>query len=154
MYVPPCTGEFMASAKEYLDYLRNDVPLNEEEYDKLSDYDKMRCEVLGTFMVAKTIEEKAGVELSPDFVMAIAKANLSPEQTEKLINAFSENRIASMGEFHKYISNAPEMTIEAAEKVEDILTDVIKETSPELSENEILNEIQTMKQEYRTADEK
>jgi hypothetical protein len=114
----------------------------------------MRCEVLGTFMLAKTIEEKTGVELSADFMMALAKANLSPEQTEKLINAFRENRIASMGEFHKFISNAPEMTVEEAEKVEGILTDVIKESSPELSEDDILNEIQTMKQEYRAADEK
>ena len=146
---PKAEGE---SAKEYLDYLRNDVTLNEEEFDELSDYDKMRCEALGTFMIAKSIEERAGVELSPDFVMAISKAKLSAEQTEKLISAMSEVRMESQ-EIYKYISRAPEMTLEEKREAERVVIDAIAEVSPELSEDEIKNEVMEMKQEYWAMEE-
>lgn len=134
------------STQEYLDYLRNDVKLDEEKYAKMSEKEKVACEALGTTMLAKSIEEKTGVELSPDFLLSISKAKLRYEQVEKLLQEFSANNINSMDEFTEYISN--EMTEEKAEKVGKVIEGAVRELSPDLSNEEIQREIVEMKRNY------
>lgn len=134
------------TTQEYLDYLRNDVEFDEEKFAEMSEQEKIECEVLGTSMLAKSIEEKTGVELSPDFLLTISKSKMRYEQVEKFIRAFSDNGISSMGEFTRYISN--DMSEEAAGKVGNVIEGAIREMSPELSDLEIQKEIVAMKQEY------
>lgn len=134
------------TTQEYLDYLRNDVKLDQEKYARMSDNEKLACGALGTTMLAKSIEEKTGVELPPEFLTTIAKARLRYEQVEKFIRAFSENGIDSMGEFTRYISN--DMSETDASRVGTIVKESIKELSPEMSEAEIQREIVEMKKGY------
>lgn len=134
------------STQEYLDYLRNDVKLDEEKYVKMSDEEKLACEALGISLKAKSIEEKTNVELPPEFLVTIAKSKLKYEQVEKFINAFSENGISSMEQFAKYISN--DLSEKDAAKVGNIVKSAIRELSPEMSDEDIQNEIVSMKKDY------
>jgi len=134
------------STQEYLDYLRNDVELDREKLEKMSEEDRMACEALGTTMVAKSIEEKVGVELTPDFLYAIGKAKLTYEQVDKFIKAFSENNMKSMDGVAKYISN--DLSAEEAKKVGPVVKGALKELSPEMTDAEIQKQVAEMKKEY------
>lgn len=107
------------STQEYLDYLRNDVKLDEEKFAKMTEDEKLACEALGTSMLTKSVEEKTGIELPPEFLLTIAKSRLRYEQVEKFIHSFSDSGINSMGEFTKYISN--DMSKEEAGKVGNVV---------------------------------
>lgn len=134
------------STQEYLDYLRKDVKLDEEKYAKMSDEQKIACSALGTTMVAKSIEEKAGVEVPPEFLETIYKSKLRYEQVEKCINSFAYNGITSMGEMTKYITN--DLSEDEASKIGGVIKDSLKELSPSMTNAEIQQEIIAMKKSY------
>lgn len=142
--------EEFESTQEYLDYLRKDVELDKEKYTKMSEEEKISCRVLGTTMVSKSIEEKAGVEISPDFLITIYKAKLGCEQVEKFINVFADHGITSMDEMAKYITN--ELPEERVPEIGEIIETSVKELSPSLSNDEIMQEVVNMKRAYNESE--
>lgn len=134
------------TTQEYLDYLRNEVSLDKEKFDKMTPEEKLACEALGTSMKAKSIEEKTGVELPPEFLITIAKSKMKYQQVERFINAFSQSGISSMGEFTKYISN--DMSESEAAKVGSVIKGAMRELTPEMSDADIQSEIVSMKKDY------
>lgn len=138
------------TTQEYLDYLRKDVQLDREKYEKMSIEEKVACNALGTTMVSKSIEEKTGVELPPEFLMTVYKSKLRFEQVERFINTFADRGISSMGDFTKYITN--DLSEGQAEKVGRIIKDSIKELSPTMTEEEIMQKVVDMKRSYNGLD--
>ena len=133
--------------QEYLDYLRS-VPLDKDKFDKMSEEEKLGCEVVGDVMLADSIRENTGVELSGNFLMAIPKVNLGTQTVYNLIKAFSNSGINSMEQFNDYLAGdiANE---EAAMKVGDAIKSAISTTSPEMSSSDIQHEIIAMRQAYK-----
>lgn len=136
------------TTQEYLDYLRNDVSLDRVKFEKMTNEERLNCEVIGDTMLAKSIEEKTGVEIPGEFLLAIPQANLQYQTVSAMIRAFSNAGIPSLGEFTRYISN--DMSESEAVKVGDAVKDAIKVSFPELSQEEIQKEIIEMKREYNT----
>lgn len=134
------------TTQEYLDYLRKDVPLDKEKYAKMTEEQKIACSVVGTTMVSKSIEEKAGVEISPEFLITIYKSKLRYEQVEKLINNFSDRGITSMDEMTRFITN--ELPEERVPETGEAIRTSLKEVSPSLSDEEIMQEVVNMKRSY------
>ena len=93
------------TTQDYLDYLRNEVTLDREKYEKMTAEQKLNCEIIGDTMLAKSIEEKTGIEVSPEFLLAAGKINMGYQTVNALINSFSNNDIDSLGDYAKYISN-------------------------------------------------
>ena len=108
----------------------------------------MGCEIIGDTMLAKSIEEKTGVELPSEFLLTIPQAKLQCETVLALIKAFSDAGISSLNEYTRYISN--DMSESEASVVGDAIKSAIQETSPEMTPEEIQREVITMKQEYNT----
>ena len=136
------------TTQEYLDYLRNDVVLDREKFDKMTKEEKLGCEVIGDAMLAKSIEETTGVEISGEFLSTIPRTNLQYETVLALIKAFSEAGIPSLDNYVRYISN--DMSESDALITGDAIKNAIHETIPEMSPEEIKNEIISMKQAYNT----
>ena len=136
--------------QEYLDYLRS-VPLDKEKFDKMSAEEKLGCEVVGDAMLADSIRENTGVELSGDFLMAIPKVNLGAQTVYNFIKAFSNSGINSMGQFNDYLVGdiANE---KIAMKVGDAVKSAISMTFPEMNSSDIQHEIIAMRQAYRAED--
>ena len=134
------------SSQEYLDYLRRDVTLDEAKFKAMSTEEKIACSSLGTAMVSKSIEEKVGIDLSPDFLLTIPKAKLSASQVAKLINAFASNGFSSMDDFTGYIKN--DLSEDRVPKIGNIVRNSLKELNPSLSDAEIQHEIIDMKSSY------
>lgn len=70
--------EFDGDAKAYIDYLRNEVKLDKERFDKLSQEDKLGCKALGISMETKAVEQEiGGVKISPEYLAVMATINNS-----------------------------------------------------------------------------
>lgn len=136
--------------QEYLDYLR-EVPLDTEKFDKMSEEEKLGCEVVGDAMLANSIYESTGVELSNDFLMAIPKINLEAQTVYNLIKEFSNRGINSMTEFNDYLAGDI-VNEEKAMKVGDAVKSAISTAFPEMSASDIQHEIIAMRQAYKMED--
>jgi len=136
------------TTQEYLDYLRNEVELDREKFEKMTKEERLNCEIIGDTMLAKSIEEKTGIELPGDFLYTIPQAKLEYQTVLALIKSFSDAGISSLDDFTRYIAN--DMSEAEAETVGNAVKNAIQETSPEMSQEEIQKEIVAMKQEYNT----
>lgn len=136
------------TTQEYLDYLRNEVELDREKYEKMTTEQKVNCEIVGDTMLAKSIEEKTGVGLPPEFLVAAGRINLDYKTVNELINSFSSNGINSLGDYQKYISN--NMSEKDAVKVGSAVREAISYSNPEMTQEDIEAEIVAMKQGYNT----
>ena len=136
------------TTQEYLDYLRNEVTLDKEKYDKMTPEQKLNCEIIGDTMLAASIEEKTGVEVPPEFLLAAGQIQMGYQTVYSLINAFKNSGIDSLGDYAKYISN--DMSEKDAIKVGGAVKEAIADANPEMTPEDIEAEVIAMKQEYNT----
>lgn len=136
--------------QEYLDYLRS-VPLDKEKFDKMSEEEKLGCEVVGDAMLADSIRETTNVELPGEFLMVLPKINSEARVVYNLIKSFEKNGISSMGRFNDYLAGDISDE-ETAIKIGDAVKDAISITYPEMSFSDIQHEIIAMRQAYKAED--
>ncbi|RHI69129.1 hypothetical protein [Lachnospira eligens] len=133
--------------QEYLDYLRT-VPFDEGRFDKMSEEEKLGCEVVGDVMLADSIRETTNVDLPGEFLMTLTKINMVAQTVYNLIKSFEKSGISSMGQFNDYLSGDI-INEEVAEKVDGAVKSAISATSPEMSITDIQHEIIAMRQAYK-----
>ena len=132
------------SMEEYLEYLRNEVKLDEERWKNMTETDKLQANAAGVSMVATAISEKAKVELSPDFILAMNKMEMSAKQISEYIKSFSEKNIDSMDSFTDYLRG--ELSGDSKKEVFEAIEETESKLNPELSTGEVLAEINSMKE--------
>lgn len=133
------------TAEEYLNYLRNEVQLDRGNFDNLSDEDKLACAAIGTRMVTDVIEEKTGMALSSDFLVAVGKSNMDYTEVKMFIEKFKEEGITSLDCVSQYLKN--DLDPREVPKTDSIIVAALKELNPEISTEEVRERIITMKQE-------
>lgn len=133
--------------QEYLDYLRT-VPLDKDKFDKMSEEQKLGCEVVGDVMLADSIREATHVELPGEFLLILPKINMGAQAVYNLIKSFEKSGITSMGQFNDYLAGDISNE-ETAMKVGDAVKSAIGITSPEMSSSDIQHEIIALRQAYR-----
>lgn len=136
------------TTQEYLDYLRNEVTLDREKYDKMTAGQKLNCEIIGDVMLAASIEETTGVGVPPEFLLAAGKMQMGYQTVNALINSFSNNGIDSLEDCAKYISN--DMSEKDAVKVGEAIREAISEVNPGMTPEDIEEEVIAMKQKYNS----
>lgn len=134
------------TTQEFLDYLRNEVTLDREKYEKMTAEEKLNCEIIGDTMLAASIGEKTGIEVPPEFLLSAGKVQMGYQTVNALINAFSHKGIDSLGDYTKYIEN--DMSEEDAAKVGSAVREAISEMNPDMTPEDIEAEVVAMKQEY------
>lgn len=132
--------------QEYLEYLRS-IPLDEEKYEKMSEEEKLSCEIVGDVMLADAIREDTNVELPGEFLMSLSKINMESKVVYNLIKSFEKYGISSMGLFNDYLTGDI-LNEELATNVGDAVKEAISNASPELSPLDIQHEIISMRKEY------
>lgn len=140
-------GETETTA-EYLDYIRNDVQLDKDKFNAMTPEQKMGCSILGSTMLAKNIEEKVGVQLSPEFLFSVGKANIKPEIVHAMIKNFASKGEVSMTPFSQYLKSSLSDTRNA--EISNIIKDSIGQVSSSLSLEEINQEIVNMKRAHNS----
>lgn len=130
------------SMQEYLDYLRNDVVLDEEKLAKMSVKEKTQCSSIGTAMVTNAIAEETGVRISPDFLIGMNKMKMTAEQFVEVLNGFSAKGIDDMDMLPKFFQNR--LTDQERLDVYEVIETTEKKLNPESTEADVLRKIDDM----------
>ncbi|MGL4731723.1 MAG: hypothetical protein ACRCW0_09075 [Clostridium sp.] len=136
------------SASEYMEYLRNEVELDREKFEKMKDEDKIACSTLGTRLVADSIEEKLSFELPSKALLAAGFANTDSQELKSIIDNFKKNNINSLDKFDKYLSN--DLNLSENIKINKIIVDSIKESNERLSNEDSVQKVLDMKKGYQS----
>lgn len=136
------------SMEDYFEYLRNEIKLDEERWKNMTDVERLQANVAGVSMVVTAISEKTNVNLSPDFIMAMNKMEMSANQISEYINSFSEKCIDSMDSFTDYLRG--ELSGDFKKEVFDTIEKTESKLHPEYSTGDILKEIDSMKDKLVT----
>lgn len=136
------------SASEYMEYLRNEVELDREKFEKMKEEDKIACSALGTRLVADSIEEKLSFELPSKSLLAAGFANANSQELKSIIDNFKKNNINSLDKFDKYLSN--DLNLSENIKIDKIIIDSIKESNENLSNEDSVQKVLDMKKDYHS----
>lgn len=132
------------TAEQYIEYLRNEIKLDEEKMKTLSPDEKLKADALGTALATTAISEKCGVEISPDFVRSIHTLSLTAKQITEYIESFSNNGIDSLDALTDYLRG--DLSGDQKDEIHQIVKETEGKLHPELSNGEILCEIDAMKE--------
>lgn len=78
------------STKEYMQYLEKDIKIDEEEYSKRSDEKRLADMTIGSVLVVKGISEEKEIDISEEFLIEVAKQDLTGTQVATLIETYKE----------------------------------------------------------------
>ena len=133
--------DFESNAK-YIEYLKNDIVLDTEKFEKAKDSEKVARTAIGMTIVAKGIEEKKGFDIPLNTWVNLAKLDLTDKANEidKVLDTFKGEKIE---DFNDYIEAKIELPSKEKE-VGDTLVSMYKELEPNLSEAEIESKVMKM----------
>ncbi len=131
------------SMEEYFDYLRNEVKLDEERWKNITEEDKLKANAIGVSMATAAISEKTKVEVSPDFLLAMKKMEMSADHVAEYIQTFGENGIDSLDSLTGYLRG--ELSGDEKKNVLDVVKETEGKLHPDFSNGEILAEINSLK---------
>ncbi|OSA92132.1 UNVERIFIED_ORG: hypothetical protein B2H95_05670 [Clostridium botulinum] len=134
------------SYSEYIDHLRNNIEIDKDKLDNLSREDKLKYTALGSSILVKGIEENKNMEIPAEFITQIAKQNLEVDEVRAYIDSFKENGL-NLRDFNSYLDGS--LNDNKYEKVGNIIENTIKTLNPEMSENEIGQKIDDMRNNSR-----
>ena len=120
------------SNADYINYLRNEVQLDKEKFEKASTMEKMARTAVGASIVNKGIEEKKGGVIPTMFWVKVAEQALKAKEINALIDNFKTD---SLDKFVAYSEG--KLSYKDEVKTGGKLVDMYKELEPNLSNEEI-----------------
>ena len=129
------------SNAEYIEYLREEVKLDKEKFDKAGDVEKTARTAVGASIVAKGISEQKGFDIPLETWVAMAKLNLTDkaQEVDKLLETFKDGKLE---DFAKYVDG--KLDIKKEGEIGDELVDMYKELEPNTSIEEIEDRVMKM----------
>jgi len=126
---------------EYIDYLREEVKLDKEKFEKAGDVEKAARTAVGTTIVAKGITEQKGFDIPLAAWVAMAKLNLTDkaEEVDKLLETFKEGKLE---DFAKYVDG--KLDIQKEGEIGDDLVGMYKALEPNATIEEIEDKVMKM----------
>ena len=102
------------STEEYIRYLKEEMKLDKEKFDKMTPEEKMGCKAVGIALETKAIEEKIdGVSISPECLgmltkMQIGGINISGKDLVRIIQILKEEGITNLNDVVEYLEGSGE----------------------------------------------
>ena len=81
--------EEFGSFEEYYEYLKQQIPNNQIEYEKIKE-NRNRYMVLGTMELTRGIEDKMQIKMPEDFLFEIGRNRMEISEIQAIIDAFKE----------------------------------------------------------------
>lgn len=127
------------SNAEYIDYLRNEIELDKEKFNKASPIEKAARTAVGASIASKGIEEAKGVNIPAEFWVKVSEQDLKTNEISSIIEAFKDNKLDDYVAFSK-----GELSPKDEIKTGDKLAEIYKDLDPSLTEEEIDDKIMKM----------
>lgn len=135
------------SYKDYINYIKNEVKIDEEKLKNASDIDKAKYSAIGSGILIKGIEDKKDMDIGADTFVALAK--IGTETLDKMGGARGIDAIldtfkdGKLSEFAKYVSGDLN-SVKDKIMVSDKLTETFKNLNPEMDIKDIQKEVMDM----------
>ncbi len=139
------------SIEKYINHLHNEIEFDKDAFEKKSDIEKVGCQILGSSIVTKGIEEKTGMELSPEFLVLAAKFDMKREEVTTYMDEFKSAGINNMGVMVDCLDGRCDKT--QVNKVTGVITDSISKLNPAMSEKEVDSKLASMMDEVASLKE-
>jgi len=133
--------DFDSNYSKYIDYLKNEVALDTQKFEKAGNTEKMVRSAVGANIVVKGVEEKKGFEIPTEVWVQMAKLNLADkaQEMDKILETFQDDKLE---EFVDYTKG----NLDEKKEVEtgNVLVDMYKKLEPSCSIEEIENKVMKM----------
>ncbi|EGQ9818813.1 hypothetical protein FV768_23100 [Vibrio parahaemolyticus] len=136
------TPDDFASISEYIDHLRNDVVIDKEKFDNLSDPDKLARSSIGASITLKGINEKLDTVVSPSFMATVAALDLEAKEIIGTIKAYKEKNL-NTDDYSLYLKD--ELSIDESHKHASALVEAYQKLEPELTTEQIEDKVMELK---------
>lgn len=136
------------STVAYIEYLKNEVKIDKEKMNELSDEKKAEYALVGSALYIEALKEKYNVNVSPEYLDTMRRLKQENKLTEKeiagFVKTFQENGITDMTDMSDYIKgNAPQSGTRPS-TVSDAMFETLKKENPDMSENEVAAKFNTL----------
>ncbi len=125
---------------DYIQYLKDEVQLDREKFEKADDKTKAARKAVGATIVAKGIEEKKDTNIPMDFWVEAARHKMKSDEIDKVISMFKEEKMEN--NFGDYLKGNLDYKTET--KIGNMLVKMYKDLEPNLSIEEIEEKIMSM----------
>lgn len=101
--------DFDNDVEAYIKYLNEEVELDKEKFDKLTEEEKLGCKVVGMALETKAVEEKiGGVEISPECLAMLTKIQMSgidinAKELVGIIQVLKDEGITNLNDVVEYL---------------------------------------------------
>ncbi|EJG0997522.1 hypothetical protein BBM40_11015 [Vibrio parahaemolyticus] len=136
------TPEDFDSISEYIDHLRNDVVIDKEKFDSLSDAEKLARSSIGASITLKGINEKLDTVVSPAFMATVAAQDLEAKEIIGTIKAYKEKNL-NTDDYSLYLKD--ELSIDESHKHGSALVEAYQKLEPELTTEQIEDKVMELK---------
>ncbi|EOK5972558.1 hypothetical protein ACM6XX_002246 [Vibrio parahaemolyticus] len=136
------TPDDFASISEYIDHLRNDVVIDKEKFDNLSDAEKLARSSIGASITLKGINEKLDTVVSPSFMATVAALDLETKEIIGTIKAYKEKNL-NTDDYSLYLKD--ELSIDESHKHACALVEAYQKLEPELTTEQIEDKVMELK---------
>lgn len=135
------------SIEEYIEHLKNDIEIDKEALEKKTPEEKAALAMVGATIIVKGIEEKTGMELSPEFLVAVGKCDMKSEEVKAYMDSFKEKGITDMKVMSDYLNGkcAPEQVGKAGGAIES----AIEKLNPDISTKDMDGKIDKMMEDLK-----
>lgn len=101
--------DFDNDVEAYIQYLKEDVELDKEHFDKMKPEERMGCKAIGMALETKAVEEKiGGIEISPECLATLTKIqsagiNIDAKELVGIVQILKEQGITNMNDVAEFL---------------------------------------------------
>ena len=101
--------DFDNDVEAYIKYLKEEVELDKERFEKMTPEERMGCKAIGMALETKAVEEKiGGIEISPECLATLTKIqsagiNIDAKELVGIVQALKEQGITSMNDVVEFL---------------------------------------------------
>lgn len=136
------TPDDFNSINEYIEHLRDDVVIDKEKFDSLSDVEKLARSSIGASITLKGINAKLDTVVSPSFMATVAAQDLDAKEIIGTIKAYKEKSL-STDHYSLYLKD--ELSIDESHKHGSALVEAYRKLEPELTTEQIEDKVMELK---------
>lgn len=101
--------DFDNDVEAYIKYLKEEVELDKERFEKMTQEERMGCKAIGMALETKAVEEKiGGIEISPECLATLTKIqsagiNIDAKELVGIVQALKEQGITNMNDVVEFL---------------------------------------------------
>lgn len=96
--------DFDNDVEKYIKYLKEEVELDKEKFDKMTPEEKLGCKAIGMALETKAVEEKiGGIEISPECLATLTKIqsagiNINAKELVDIVQVLKEEGVTNLND--------------------------------------------------------